>query len=203
MDNRRRLLIVDDEAMLLSNLKDAANDEGYDADCAADGLVALSLLEKNRYDLVVTDMRMPNVDGLGLMGRLREMTPPPSVIAITGYASLETAVECLRNGAADFLVKPFEVSDFLESVRKVMARSAAPVHRDPDWDAVEKRYGLTSRQGEVLKAFYRTGKSNRDLADDLFLSPHTVKSHLKASFEKIGVTSRAQLLKALRELENT
>lgn len=201
MENRRRILIVDDEALLLENLRAAALSDGHDADCAADGLAALDLLGQNRYDLVVTDLRMPHLDGLTLMAKLQEFSPPPSMIAITSYASLETAVECLRNGAADFLIKPFEVGDFLESIRKVLSRAGATLQREPDWDAVERRFGLTNRQGEVLRAFYRTGKGNRDLADDLFLSPHTVKSHLKAAFEKIGVNCRAQLLKALQETD--
>ncbi len=199
-ESKGRVLVVDDEAMLVENLAAAARDEGYEADAASNGREALELLQKNRYELIVTDLKMPQLDGAALMDRVATMGNPPQIIAITGYASLEAAVDCLRKGASDFLVKPFEVEDFLESVRKVMSRASTPVYREPDWQEVEERYGLTRRQLEVLNAFYRTGKSNRELADELFLSPHTVKSHLKASFEKIGVSNRAQLLRTLHEM---
>lgn len=195
-----KILVVDDEAMVAEILARYARAEGYEADCAINGMDAWLKLGAERYDVVVTDLKMPELDGPELMARVSHLNPVPQIIAITGHASLEAAVDCMRKGAADFLVKPFEVPDFLESLRKVVARSQAPGNREPDWAAVEERYGITHRQCEVLAAFYRTGKSNRELADELFLSPHTVKSHLKASFDKIGVASRSQLLRALQDL---
>jgi DNA-binding NarL/FixJ family response regulator len=194
-----KILIADDESLLLESLAKAARKNGYDVEVASNGREALEMAQKRRFDLIVTDIRMPEMDGPTLMGHIALMTPPPQFIAITGYASLESAVDCLRRGAADFLVKPFEVEDFLDSVRRVFARQTVS-HVDPDWEEVARRFDLTSRQIEVLRAFYKSGKSNRELADDLFLSPHTVKSHLKAAFDKIGVVSRAQLLRVLREL---
>ncbi|MBE0616986.1 MAG: helix-turn-helix transcriptional regulator, partial [Proteobacteria bacterium] len=95
--------------------------------------------------------------------------------------------------------KPFEVEAFLGSVEKARQRVAPMEPGGPEWRQVAQRYRLTRRQAEVLRAFYETGKTNRDLAEDLSLSPHTVKSHLKAAFLKVGVTSRAQLLQRLRE----
>ena len=196
-EDKGRVLIVDDEAMLLDNLARAAREEGYRVDVASNGKAAWALLADQRFDLVVTDLRMPEMDGPALMDRISELPTPPRVIAITGYASLESAVDCLRKGATDFLVKPFEVEEFLESLRKAISQ-VDTVFRDPDWDEVAERYGLTRRQVAVLRAFYSTGKTNRQIAEDLFLSPHTVKSHIRASFDKLGVTSRAQLLRALQ-----
>lgn len=194
-----RILIADDEPLLLESLAKAARKEGYEVEVAANGRDALQLARKHRFDLIVTDLRMPEMDGPTLMGHIAQMTPSPQFIAITGYASLESAVDCLRRGAADFLVKPFEVEDFLDAVRRIFSRQIIS-HVDPDWEEVARRFDLTTRQVEVLRAFYQTGKSNRELAEDLFLSPHTVKSHLKAAFDKIGVASRAQLLRVMWEL---
>lgn len=192
-----RILVVDDETMVAQMLARHAIGEGYDAECAANGEDAWAKLGADHYDVVVTDLKMPEVDGPELMVRIGGLPDPPKLIAITGYASLEVAVDCLRKGAADFLVKPFDVNDFSESLKKVLSRTSTPVFRDPEWDDVEVRYCLTRRQREVLAAFYRTGKSNRELADELYLSPHTVKSHLRVAFEKIGVDNRAQLIRAL------
>ncbi len=193
-----KILIADDEALLLESLAKAARKDGHQVETAADGEDAWKLLQASRFDLVVTDLRMPNLDGHAVMARIASLHPTPLIIAITGYASLEAAVDCLRKGAADFLVKPFEVEDFLEALNRVL--SCRPTaHPDPDWQEVASRYDLTGRQLEVLQAFYRTGKSNKELADNLFLSQHTVKSHIKAAFDKMGVSNRVQLLKVLRE----
>jgi DNA-binding NarL/FixJ family response regulator len=198
-----KILIVDDEAMLVESLTQAALAEGYEAESAPDGELAWEKLQSSRFDLVATDLRMPKVDGPTLMSRISELTPSPMLIVMTGYASLEAAVDCLRKGAADFLEKPFEVEDFLEAVRKVMGRAGKSVFYEPDWDKVCTQHNLTKRQCEVLRALFLTGKSNRELADDLFLSTNTVKSHLQAAFDKLGVSSRGQLLRKLRELPAT
>lgn len=194
-----KILIVDDEAMLVESLTLAARAEGFDAHSAPDGEKAWQMLSDSRFDLVATDLRMPNMDGPELMSRLEGLSPVPQLIVITGYASLESAVDCLRKGAADFLEKPFEVEDFLEAVKKVMSRVDKSGFQEPDWAEVGSSYSLTKRQCEVLRTLYHTGKSNRELAQDLFLSTNTVKSHLQAAFEKLEVTSRAQLLRKLRE----
>ncbi len=193
-----RILIVDDEQSLLETLARAARARGYDADTARDGAEAWERLTGGRYDVVVTDLRMPGIDGPELMGRMRDAGLGARVVVITGYATLEVAVDCLRKGAVDFLVKPFEVEAFLGSVEKAANRSAPPEREAPNWREVAERHGLTRRQAVVLQAFYTTGKTNRELAAELCLSHHTVKSHLKAAFLKLGVTSRAQLLKSLR-----
>jgi len=193
-----RILIAEDEEALRESLARAARASGYHADTARDGAQAWERLRQGHYDVVVTDLRMPRVDGPALMGRMREAGLGGRVIVITGHASLEVAVDCLRKGAVDFLVKPFEVEAFLGSVENALPRAAPPDRDEPDWEEVAGRYRLTRRQAVVLQAFYATGKTNRDLAEDLCLSPHTVKSHLKAAFLKVGVTSRAQLLRSLR-----
>jgi FixJ family two-component response regulator len=138
--------------------------------------------------------------GSELLGRIEQARLPVRVIVITGYATLEAAVDCLRKGAVDFLVKPFDMEAFKASVSKALARSALGGPRgEPDWGAVALHYGLTKRQAEVLRAFYTTGKSNRELSKELCLSHHTVKSHLKAAFAKLAVASRAQLLRKLQD----
>lgn len=193
-----RILIVDDEQTLLESLSRACRAGGYDADTARDGAEAWERLTRGCYDVVVTDIRMPGIDGPELMGRMRDAGLGARVVVITGYATLEVAVDCLRQGAVDFLVKPFQVEAFLGSVEKALRRGAPPEREAPDWGEVAERHGLTRRQAVVLQAFYATGKTNRELAVDLCLSHHTVKSHLKAAFLKLGVTSRAQLLQSLR-----
>lgn len=193
-----RILVVDDEVMLARHLAEVAASLGCRADFVSGGERALEMISVERYDLVVTDINMDDMDGLALMERLSETGNPPGVVVITGFANMGVAIACLKKGALDFLVKPFEEEEFRESLTKALARGRAGGLGEPDWDEVERHYGLTRRQRDILTAFYRTGKRNVDLANDLFLSPHTVKSHLRAALEKLGADNRAQLIRILR-----
>ena len=194
-----RILIVDDESPLLHSLRPAVAARGLPVDTAADGQQAWDSIRRQHYDLVVTDLRMPKMDGPELLRRIHEQELATRVVVITGHASLDAAVDCLRKGAVDFLVKPFEVETFLESVTRALARPLPLVANvEPDWNEVSRELRLTPRQEEVLTAFYRTGRSNRELAKALCLSPHTIKSHLKVAFQRAGVNTRSQLLQRLR-----
>jgi len=196
----RRILIVDDEEALLESLARAARARGYEAQTARGGGEAWDLLRREEFDVVVTDLRMPGVDGPELMGRILSQGLSARVVVITGFATLEAAVDCLRKGAVDFLVKPFEVETFLRSVEKALARPNGRLPAEPDWAGVAKRYRLTRRQKEILQAICTTGKTARELAEELCLSPHTVKSHLKAAYFKMGVSTRTHLLQRLHQV---
>jgi len=197
MGHPHRLLIVDDERTLLGNLARPAGARGWLVDTAGDGHEALQFLERKNYDLVVTDLRMPGLAGADLLERIEARGHPVRVLVMTGHATLEAAVDCLRRGAVDFLVKPFDVETFLLSLTRALKRPL-PNLPEPDWGALAEEHGLTHRETDTLRAFYATGHTNAGLADTLSLSTHTVKSHLKAAFLKMGVRSRAELLRALR-----
>jgi len=193
------ILICDDDVLLLRELKEIAQGAGYNATTAHDGAEALSLMSENTFDLVITDLMMPRIDGPTLMARINELPrTPPKVIAITSYATLDSAVTCLRRGAADFLAKPFTMEEFTETVMRVLS-TEVPLHHSPDWGDIQDKFSLTMRQVEILKAFYLTGKSNAELAEELFVTVHTIKSHLKSAYMKMGVSSRAELLRLLRD----
>lgn len=195
-----RVLIVDDEECLLQSLVTAAQVAGYDACGARDGTEALEEARRHAPGVVVTDLRMPGLDGPTLMGKLREEGMGAPVVVITGYATLDAAVECLREGAVDFLVKPFEIEEFLRSVARALSHRRAAGPNGPDWDALMVRFGLTRRETQILRAIYETGKSNRRLAEELTIALDTVKSHLKVAFQKMGVSNRVEMIKAVREL---
>jgi len=121
-----RILVVDDEpdlrAMLYDALSDAAN---YEVETAADGREALKHLRESPFDVVITDLRMPEMDGSRLLEIARHEFPQIPVIVITGYARLETAVEVLRLGAANFITKPFRISEIHEVVEKTIKSKRA------------------------------------------------------------------------------
>lgn len=199
-----RILIADDEPELLTSLAAALEDTGRVIDTAADGRQALALIRSSQYDLVVTDLKMPGLDGSTFIARMLEHGAAPAVIVITGYATLEAAIDCLRKGAVDFLVKPFDAETFQRSVKQALQRVSID-RREPvrEEDAPEAEVDLTPRQEAVLNAFCSTGKTNRELARELCLSVDTVKSHLREAFRKLGVKNRAQLAQALQRRSRT
>jgi DNA-binding NtrC family response regulator len=102
-----RILAVDDDALAREFLSETLRRKGYRVSCASGGQEALQLLRQQRYSLMVTDLKMPGIDGLGLLQETRRSHPETEVIVATAYASVESAVEAVRHGAFDYVTKPF------------------------------------------------------------------------------------------------
>ena len=102
----KKILVVDDDEFVCSSLKWLLMDEGYDVEVAADGKTAIELLDRRVYDLVLTDLMMPEVDGIAVLQEVKKRNPCTAVIILTGYGTLEAAMSALKDGAYDFLTKP-------------------------------------------------------------------------------------------------
>jgi putative nucleotidyltransferase with HDIG domain len=118
LEESLRVLVVDDDPLVLRVLQDVLRAQGCETSTAGNADRALALLDNNSYDLIVSDIRMPGPSGLDLLRAVRSRQPETPVVLITGYASVETAVEALRSGAVDYLTKPFRLQD----IEKVLAR---------------------------------------------------------------------------------
>jgi len=113
------VLIVDDELALAKLLQATLRDEGYGTDVAASGEKALEALRTRRFDVVLTDIAMQPVDGLEVLRATKEEWPDTEVIMMTAYASAETAVQAMKDGAYDYLIKPFDTDELLLRLRKI------------------------------------------------------------------------------------
>ena len=122
-NNPTKLLIIDDERVALRNLEHVMKKEGYEVAGTQSGANALKLLEEQRFDVVLTDLRMEKVDGMEILRRCRELYPDTEVIMITGFATLESGVEAMKHGAFYYIAKPFK----LDEVRKVVREAAEKV----------------------------------------------------------------------------
>ncbi len=107
----KRLLIVEDEKILRENLQSMFSEHGYEAEAAPNGGDAIRRLDQERFDLVITDMRMPEADGMGVLRKARQMDENTLVLVMTAYGSVESAVEAMRFGAYDYIQKPFELDE--------------------------------------------------------------------------------------------
>ncbi len=132
MERQSKVLVVDDDQFALRSIAKVLEGESYQVVTAAGGSEALDLLKQDSFDLVLTDLKMPEVDGLEVLRRTREIAPQAVVLILTGYASVESAIEALREGAYDYLVKPYSADELklkiergLERVRLVEERKRA------------------------------------------------------------------------------
>jgi DNA-binding NtrC family response regulator len=114
-----RILVVDDEPAIRAQLAESLEEAGFDAAIAADGNEALRLAESGAFDLCLSDIRMPSMSGLELLRRLGDASPETSLILMTAFGGLETAVEALRLGAVDYLIKPFAHDELIAKVRRI------------------------------------------------------------------------------------
>ncbi len=123
MSKKGKVLIVDDEKIAIRNLEHVLKKEGYLVKSTTSGQNALKILARDSFDVVLTDLKMEKVDGMQLLKRTKELNPDTEVIMITGYATVETAIEAMKFGAYHYLTKPFK----LDEVRKVVREAAEKV----------------------------------------------------------------------------
>ncbi len=119
-----RLLVVDDELHVRESLSHWFTEDGYDVEAAGSGAEALALLGRHAYDVIVSDIKMPKMDGLELLSRVRKKDTEVAIILVTAYASVDTAVHALKEGAYDYLVKPFDPEELSRIVAKACEKVA-------------------------------------------------------------------------------
>jgi len=112
-----KLLIIDDERSIRNTLKEILEFEGHEVALAADGVEGLALATSNNYEVIFSDIKMPNMDGMELLDKLNEANVDSSVIMISGHGSIDTAVECIKKGAFDFIQKPLDLNRILITLR--------------------------------------------------------------------------------------
>lgn len=115
-----RVLIVDDEATAVENLAHVCRKEGYEVTTRTTGMGAIEALEKMRFDVVLTDLQMEKVDGMAVLRRAKELDPGTAVVLITGFATLDSAVEAMKAGAFHYIAKPFRLDEVREVMRNAL-----------------------------------------------------------------------------------
>ena len=117
---KAHVLVVDDERSIRDSLKTVLQEEGYQAKTASDGKEALNLLHQEDFDILITDLKMPEMDGLELTRKCLQAYPKTAVMIITAYGSLDSAIQALRLGAQDYILKPFDFDDVLLKVQRII-----------------------------------------------------------------------------------
>lgn len=121
MSKTYNILYVDDEDQLRFLVKNQLSSEGFDVDTADDGDTALKMISKKTYDVVLLDIRMPRMNGLEVLKNMKQQKFTSRVIMLTGVDDLAVALDAVKGGAIDYLTKPYELSDLLRAILRVVA----------------------------------------------------------------------------------
>ncbi|WP_432822852.1 sigma-54-dependent transcriptional regulator [Trichloromonas sp.] len=143
-----RILVVDDEAVIREGIRRILEKEGCQVETKSSGRVALEKLQEDDFDLVITDLKMPGMSGIELLKAIRILQPDVPVILITGYSTVETAVEAMKNGAFDYLAKPFTPAQITEKVQKALDQRALLLSNPGQEESVLKDQGLGQLVGD-------------------------------------------------------
>lgn len=120
MNDGIRILVVDDEPKICYLIKELLKQEGYHTDTSMSGIEALQMMKNYDYQMLLTDLKMPGIDGLELIRRAKRENPEIRTIMVTGYATVETAVQSLRHGVDDYITKPFNIFELRKAVKRIL-----------------------------------------------------------------------------------
>ena len=137
-----KILITDDERSIRNALKEILEYENYTVDLAEDGQIALDLIKNNNYDLILSDIKMPNIDGIELLTKVKKENPDQAFILITGHGDVETAVSAIRNGAFDFILKPIDLNRLLVTVKNALEKKDLVAETKVLKKKVNKKYQM-------------------------------------------------------------
>jgi CheY-like chemotaxis protein len=148
---KARILAVDDESIVLDSFRKILVVAGYSVDTVLTGPEALALVRKNPYDFVFTDFKMPDMDGVEVTKAVKHLRPDVDVVMITGYASIESAVETMKHGAMDYVQKPFAEDELVSLVDKLVIRREARLEKEiePAIHLVTPKVGVSESPHEV------------------------------------------------------
>ena len=190
------ILLVDDESSMRLTLTMLLKQANHTLAQAATGAAALEKLENHHFDLVLTDLHLDEVSGLDVLRAAKSTNPQTEVIVLTGYGSVESAVEAMKAGAIDYLTKPIDSEHLVQSVRETMRRDVHLGAVTDGYRPVEVRgfAQLTPREREVLQLI-TNGQSNKEAGRELGISPRTIEVHRARVMEKLGARNTADLMR--------
>jgi DNA-binding NarL/FixJ family response regulator len=194
------ILLIDDEQVLLEAVGDDLKEGGYVVTTAISGAEGLRSYKMLQHDLVIIDLKMEGMDGLEVSREIKQLNPKTPVMILTGYGSMESAIEALRLHLDDYVLKPVNRDDLFQKIHNCLGKNnnSNPMHPKPTFAQKIKleEAGLTRREKEVVELAAQ-GYNDDEIAKMLTISAYTVKFHLKRIFKKLGIHKRVELIISL------
>ena len=188
------LHIVDDEELVRNSLIAVLQNAQYDVRAFPSGVEFLKALPGLNPGCVILDVRMPQMSGLDVLEILKQNHPEAPVVMMSGFADVSMAVRAMQSGASDFVEKPFQAKDVLDTIERVMKASSSDAKTVTNAEAEALLGTLSEREIEVLSRLVQ-GKQNKVVARELAISPRTVEVHRARIMQRLGATSFAELVR--------
>lgn len=174
---RRRALVIDDEKIVLTSISKILKEKNFDVDTAESGRQGIELALKNDYDIVLTDIRMPDIGGMRVLRDIKRAKPSLPVIMITGYATIKGAVQAMKLGAQDYLEKPFTPEELMEAISSALdMASTIPVEEQ-----------TFANRDEVLKLLERAADDPDFAAKLLYHGVEAMEGYKLTQAEKLAI----------------
>lgn len=175
MDEPLKILVVDDERMYRVLLEKTLLDEGYRVETADGGRAALKLIADNEFDVILTDLKMPDVDGIEVLKAAKTRRAATVVIIVTGYASLDTALTAIKDGVYDYITKPFQLEEIKLTLKNAGERLGLEKNRDELLQKLEKAYSTIEElvnnrntyNAKVQEIDRQLASRQKELAEDM------------------------------------
>jgi two-component system response regulator FixJ len=193
--------IVDDEEAVRNSLAFLLTTSGYAARTHASASEFLKIAPSIRNGCLITDLRMPDMNGVELLRRLRDAGAMLPAIVVTGHGDVQMAVEAMKNGALDFIEKPFSDAVLLDSIKRVVELADEKVRSEAALEATRERLAsLSEREAQVLKGVV-AGQPNKTIAYELGISPRTVEVYRAGLMSKMQARSLPDLVRMVMDLD--
>jgi len=153
-----KILVIDDERSIRSTLKEILGFEGYSVDMAENGIVGLDMIKAKDYDIVLCDIKMPEMDGMEVLKKIMELKPETTVVMISGHGNIDTAVEAIKLGAYDFIVKPLDLNRLLITIRNAGDKSVLVKETKILKQKVNKEYEIIGESPQIKKVLETVDK---------------------------------------------
>lgn len=188
------VFVIDDDASIRQAMSEMLQESGYVVQTYASSEAFLELCQRDCAGCLVVDARLPEMDGLALIGRLKGAGMRLPAIMITGHGDVPMAVAAMRAGAVDFLEKPVRPADLLVSIDRALARASSPNRSPSEQAAGERLAGLTVRQQQIMDQVI-AGHANKEIAARLGISQRTVENHRAAVMKRTKAKSLPDLIR--------
>ncbi|MBQ3896770.1 MAG: sigma-54-dependent Fis family transcriptional regulator, partial [Paludibacteraceae bacterium] len=146
-----KVLVIDDEKSIRNTLKDVLEYEKNNVDLADNGIDALKKVSENSYDLIFSDIKMPEMDGIEVLQKIKEINDEVPVVMISGHGNIETAVECIKKGAFDFIEKPIDLNRLLVTMRNALDKTNLMTETKVLKKKVDKKYEMIGESEALQK----------------------------------------------------
>ncbi|MEI6140940.1 MAG: sigma-54 dependent transcriptional regulator [Mariniphaga sp.] len=153
-----KILVIDDERSIRNTLKDILGFEGYSVEVAENGLTGLELVKNSEFDIILCDIKMPEMDGIEVLERILELKPETTVVMISGHGNIDTAVEAIKKGAYDFIVKPLDLNRLLITIRNAGDKTVLVKETKVLKQKISKRNEIIGESQQIRKVLEMTDR---------------------------------------------